>query len=149
MDPAWHPIDYNKLELRTLALARCALLVTSWREFLAAEPGTLDIETMEDFVGDALSPDWSAGPVAALAPDSCEEFRAISKTLGKLWSEDREAHAKAYEAAPLLFRLGCDFSEAVETMDDEDMDEDEVLDALQKARMVWFKIATAAKDAGK
>ena len=150
MDPAWHPIDYNKLEMRTLARARQAQLVDKWRAFLALEPNELneqDPEMLEDVQHEATSPDWTGGPVAAFAPDLCEGFRAISKTLGKLHRSDPIGWDKTYQGAPMLFRLGCDFGEAVEIMNEDEATPGQRTEAMARARALWFAIATLAGDA--
>lgn len=156
MDPAYHAsgsfhaIDYGKLELRTLALARQKQLVDKWRAFLALEPNELneqDPELVEDAQHEATSPEWTGGPVAAFAPDVCEEFRAISKLLGKLHRSNPIGWAKTYQGAPLLFRLGCDFGEAVETVNEDESEPEARIEAMNKARALWFAIATLAPDA--
>ncbi len=148
-DPSFHPIDYRKLEMRTLARARQASLVQRWRKFLAANPHELTADELESAEADAYSPDWIADPVSALDPDRCEEFRAISKELARLYTEDRDAWAQAYRDAPPLFRAACSFGESIEAMR-EAAEEDRpgaLVDHLNQARGAWFFIATLAGDA--
>lgn len=141
--------DLTKEEKHMIRDKKATALLARWSAFLKADPRTHTPEEMEDCVGDAVNATWEAGPIAALAPHLCEEFRAISKRLGDLNRVDKDAQAVAYRAAPLMFRLGCDFGDAVEAMDQEDMDSPEVQGALNLARGVWFVIATLAEDAAK
>jgi len=146
-----HIIDQGRLELRTLAAARQAQLVDRWRAFLALELDELDEqdpELLETVLVGAIDPDWTGGPVAAFAPGSCEGFRAISRTLGKLHREDRAAWTVAYAQVPPLFRLGCDFGDAVEIILDADAEPEARTEAMSRARALWFAIATLAGDAG-
>ena len=153
MDPAWHPIDYGKLELRTLALARQRQLVTRWRLFLGTDPATLTPDELEQAEADTNSPKWDADPVAALAPHVCEGFREISEGLAKAYRADLHQQGRpewdaAWALVPPLFKAGCAFGEAVEKMreaQDED-DETGMVDALNEARGAYFFIATLAED---
>jgi len=152
-DPSWHPINYKKLELRTLALARQRQLVTRWRLFLGTDPATLTPDELEQAEADTNSPKWDADPVAALAPHVCEGFREISAALAKAYRADLGDPTRAewnavWAHVPPLFKAGCAFGEAVERMR-EAQDEDSetgMVDALNEARGAYFVIATLAED---
>ena len=147
-DPSFHPIDYRKLEMRTLARARQAQLVTRWRKFLAANPHELTADELESAEADGYSPDWIADPVAAFAPHVCEGFREISANLARLYQEDRDEWAAYYKTTPPLFRAGCSFGESVEAMREaaEEGRPGALVDHMNQARGAYFFIATLAED---
>jgi len=148
MDPAWHPIDYRKLEMRTLARSRQAVLVHRWNKFLAANPHALTTDELESAEADGFSPDWIADPVAAHAPHVCEGFREISANLARLYKEDRDEWAAYYKGTPPLFRAGCDFGQSIENMREaaEEGRPGALVDHMNQARAAYLKIATLAKD---
>ena len=124
--------------------------IARWHAFLALEPHELDEqdpELLEKVEHAGNNADWIGGPVEALYPQFVEEFRLISKRLGALYNaKDEPGRLADYRHAPLLFRLGCDFGEAVEKVCDADASMEDRTDAMGKARGLWFALATLGPD---
>jgi len=149
MDPAYHAIDYRKLELATLARSRQALLVHRWNKYLAANPHELTTDELEQAEADGNSSEWIADPVSALAPHCCEGFREITKLLGEtLRIDGTAAWDAAYHRTPPLFRAACDFGTSLENMREaaEEGRPGALVDHMNQARAAYLKIATLAKD---
>lgn len=119
--------------------------VQRWRAFLDADPTSFTDDELEDFVGDAVSAEWKGGPVEALVPDVCEEFRAVSKRLGRLHGSNPIGYAKAWNATRALFKAGCAFGDALERLEEAATDEDKRA-AHAEARGVWAVVACFAGD---
>lgn len=83
-----------------------------WIQLLCNKGGTLSPDEIEQLCSDADNSNWTGGPVEAMAPQHCEEFREISKELAELYLTDRDAWAEAYEQCPPLFKAACEFGKA-------------------------------------
>jgi len=126
-----------------------------WLDFLTADPTTLSDDAIDQACADGYSPEWSACPVAALAPQVCEDFRRISTILANAYRADlSRAHnvewERAYKTTPPLFKAACALGEALEKLQDartERLGEDAERDAMQEARAAWTFVATLAGDA--
>ena len=84
----------------------------------------------------------------ALVPGVAEEFRAISERLGNLYQSNPGAWKRLYDNTRPLFKVGCDFGEALEALQEarEVLDVDAEREAMDKARGIWAVMETYAQD---
>lgn len=124
-------------------------LLQRWRDFLDSDPIALSNMDMESATSDSINCDWNSGPVEAFVPGVAEEFRAVSKRLGELYSSNPNEWKRAWVATRPLFKVGCAFGEAIDKLEDvriagEGLDAERT--ALDEARGVFAVIETLAAD---